>query len=194
MIDEDTVMHLPIVPRPENGFAAWQTTLGYISRQHCPDARMVLQIYPVSQQIRYGARVMWGPVVEEINQAPSLPEAMARLWTVVNQNHVIFATPHEATRSPSGYDLMEWLDLNTQDVLHRLIWTAHMVFTTDWMIVLFYRTFGNPQQRVQMRLLALDNTVNIGGRGPSVMDAARSLFHNAADTFAYHSGTWSQPD
>jgi hypothetical protein len=189
VIDEDTKTQLPTVPRPENGFAAWQATLGYINRNHCPDARMVLKIYPISHQIRYGARVLWGPVVEEVWHETSIPDAMATLWSLVDQNYQIFATPHESRRSPTGYNLMEWFDLNTQDVLHRLIWTAHRVFGSNWKIVLFYRTFGSPPQRVQMRLLARDNTVIVGGRGPNVIHAARNLFHNAADIFAFFSGT-----
>ena len=189
MFDEDTMMQLPTVPRPENGFAAWQATLGYINRQFCPDARLVLSIYPVSHQIRYAARVMWGQVVEEVNHKSSVPDAMASLWSLVDQHHAIFASSYEAIRSPAGYDLMEWFDLNTQDVLHRLIWTAHTVFGSDWKMVLFYRTFGNPPQRVQMRLQARESQVRVGGRGPTVIDAARNLFHNAAESFALFSAT-----
>jgi hypothetical protein len=46
----------------------------------------------------------------------------------------------------------------------------------------------NPNLRVQARLLAKDNSVHIGGRGPTIRDACRDLYRNAAPGYFASSG------
>ena len=173
--------------RPETGFGAWQATLGYISTNYSPDARLILYIYPRDHQVLWAGRVAWGPVVEEYVDAPGLPAVLGRLWQQVEHYHTVFDTPEDKVRRPVGYIRTQWIDLPTQDVLHRILWTVRLAFLDDWCMMVVYQTLEDPSMRVQMRLMGKENTVIVGGRGPSLLEAARDLFRNAAPVFARQS-------
>ncbi|GAB4509956.1 MAG: hypothetical protein OHK0046_05860 [Anaerolineae bacterium] len=168
--------------RPSDAFTAWQATLGYISTHHSPDAVLELQVYPSDTgEVQWGAAVSWGVHLERVRGADSIGRALDRLWAEVVRFHEIFLEPADAVRSPAGYT--DYLDVNTQDILHRLIWTANRAFVQDWSMVIVYQPTEMPEMRVQIRLLAMQRTLQIGGRGPSLIDAARKTFRNAAPAF-----------
>lgn len=184
----------PLYRRPDTGLLAWQATLGYIRVRHSPDATLELQADAGPEgQVRWAAAVSWGSVAESIDGQSSLGQALDTLWQKVNSQHTIFQNPDDAIRSPSDYDDFSWLDMNTQEILHRIMWTSQTVFPGNWLLLILYRPTEDPQTRVQMRLLVNSGQVSIGGRGPAVLDAARSLFRKAAPVYAAHSGMENMP-
>jgi hypothetical protein len=183
---------LPLPPRwrrPENGFIAWQVTLGYINQHHSPDARLKLEAYPVEQTVLWQGTVSWGTNSESVTDQPSLSEALRMLWLEVDRYHQIFgsATEDEQDSRPSGFADTEWLDLSTQDVLHRLLWMISTAFKADWRLVLVYQPAEVPAERVQMRL-ALPTGTSAGGRGGNLIEALRDGFRNAIPAFADYLG------
>jgi len=184
-MSDDATTKLP--PRPETGFGAWQATLGYISTHHSPDARLILYIYPKGNQVLWAGRAAWGPVVEEYVDAPGLPIVLSKLWRRVEHFHTVFETPADMVRRPVGYIKTEWVDLPTQDILHRILWTVRLAFLEDWYMMIVYQAVENPAMRVHMRLISRSNQVVVGGRGPSLLEAGRDLFRNAAPVFTRHS-------
>lgn len=174
----------PYASRPESGFAAWQIMLHHISRHVSPDARLILEIHPKEGHILYGARLKWGTNAEEVRGAGSLADSMRRLWVLVDHYHKPFTDP--AVPDPSDYDLVTWFDKRTYDILQRLIQTTHSILTRQWRIVAIYRPGEIPDLRVQMRLTAPHNMIQVGGRGPSIGEAARHLFNNAAPALAQY--------
>jgi hypothetical protein len=174
--------------RPETGFLAWQATLGYISAHHSPDAVLKLQIVPGEGGDRYTASVSWSRVEESAVDQPSLAAALTALWQIVDRSHILFQTEDDHYRRPANYGEREWIDADTRDILDRLLVTTRMVFQDEWQIVAFYQPTDAAEMRVQMRLLARGNKVGVGGRGPSLLEATRALFRNAAPFFAAHSG------
>ncbi len=183
-----TMTRRALVPRPDTGLQAWQTTLGYMSTYHCPDAILTLTAKPTDTGLQWSAVVTWADRAESAKNEPTLADVLRVLWQTVDRHHDIFLAPEDTTRSPSGYDDQEWLDIDTREILHRLILTTQTVFNEDWSLVIFYRPLETPQRRVQMRLLAQNNAVCVGGRGPSQIDATHAVFRHAAPVFASHSG------
>jgi hypothetical protein len=170
--------------RPPTGFAAWQATLGYISALYSPDAVLEISVKSLeSRHVQWTAKVSWGQYEESVSDSDSLAYALRQLWVKVDQNHAIFTSSEDAARSPIDYDDHEWLDVLTQDILHRLIWTTRMVFLNDWTLIIVYQPTENPSMRIQMRLLAKDNSVHVGARGPGLLDTSRELYRNAAPVF-----------
>ena len=161
-------------------------TLGYISLHHSPDALLKLQAYPSSadNRVLWSASVSWEHNHETVRDADSLASALSELWREVERNHRVFLFPEDAIRRPIGYKDNEWLDAGTQEILNRLILTTQSIFHSDWLLILVYQPEEAPAMRVQMRLLAENNTVRVGGRGPSLRDAAHTLFHNAISSYA----------
>ena len=172
---------LPI--RPDTGFGAWQSTLGYMSSNHSPDARLILNIYPKKDQVLWAGRATWGLNMEEYVDAPGLPVVLAKLWRRIEHYHTIFERPEDKVRRPVGYIKTEWIDLPTQDILHRLLWTVRLALLDDWTIMIVYQAIDDPTMRVHMRLMSQSKQVAVGGRGPSLLEAARDLFRNAAPVF-----------
>lgn len=179
---------LPIPPRPAYGFAAWQMTLGYICTHHSPDATLYLQARSAAhtEKVLWSAGVEWGSNAEHITDAESLAQAFRSLWQEVERHNMIFTRPEDAVRRPVGYDDHEWLELNTQDILHRLLWTTQMVFCRDWSLFIVYQPVEVAPMRVSARLMALDNEVIVGGRGPSLLEALRELYRSAASVYIQH--------
>lgn len=189
MTNEGEQVRHSVPRRPEYGFGAWQLTLGYICANHSPDVMLKLQVYPASDEyVHWSASVSWGQCFEAVKDCASLGKAFRQLWKVVQSNHAIFLSVEDAVRSPTGYDDQQWIDLHTQDVLHRLIWTTQLAFRTDWEIVIVYQPSETPLNRVQVRLIADQNRVSVGSRGASLIDGLRAMFRNAAPAFAASSG------
>lgn len=173
--------------RPSDGFAAWQATIGYIATYHSPDAVLKLRAYPnQSEGVFWAASVSWGNHQEKVDDAASLPMALTQLWQEVDRYHTIFLYPEHAVKKPEGYTETDWLDVNTQDILHRLIWTTHSALKVDWQIVVVYQPTEVSNMRVQVRLLANGALGCVGGRGPSLLEAARDIFRNAVPLFVSH--------
>lgn len=183
-----TTTRRALVPRPPTGLQAWQTTLGYMSSYHSPDAILSIRAVPDDEGIHWSAAVTWGNRVESVRDQATLADVLRVLWQTVDQHHNIFLAPEDTTRAPSGYEDQEWLDIDTREILHRLILTTQTVFDMDWQLVIFYRPLDTPQRRVQMRLIANGGTVIVGGRGASQIDATHAVFRHAAPVFAAHSG------
>ena len=169
--------------RPKTGLAAWETTVGYIATNHHPDALLTLRVYPVENENQWAAQLEWGPHREHVDEQNTLPMALQSLWRVVNQSHVIFETEKDAIRQPAGYGEFDWVDADTKDALERLLWVVRVVFKTDWTIVALYQPTDDAPTRVQMRLIARNDTVHISGRGATLRDAATQLYRNATPYF-----------
>lgn len=178
---------IPIRPQPKkpaNGMLAWQATVGHISSYHSPDALLKVQVEPgAGDTLGWSAIVSWGTNEERAAHRISLADALRDLWQEVVRHHVIFDNPLAAAKSPEGYPDEEWLDVSTEDILLRLIWMTRSVFDSDWSLVLVYQPIESANLRVQVRLVARDALVNVGGRGPSIQDACHDLFRNAGPLF-----------
>lgn len=183
-----TTTHRALVPRPATGLQAWQATLGYMSMFHSPDALLNIAAQPHNDGLHWSATVTWGYRAEGVRDQPTLADALRTLWHIIDRHHNVFLAAEDSTRAPANYDDQEWLDIDTREILHRLILTTQTVFEADWRLIIFYRPLDTPQRRVQMRLLAQANSVIVGGRGPSQMDATHAIFRHAAPVFAAHSG------
>ncbi len=180
-----TVHKRPMPRRPRNGLKAWEATMGYISDQYSPDATLKLEIYPYAEdEIAWAASVSWAQNVESVEDRPSAAAALCDLWLEVSHNHSIFKTLEAAIKSPANYDEDNWLDERTADAFDRLICVADAMYKDDWLLIFIYQPVQSPDTRVQARLLARDNSIRVGGRGPSLHDACNKLYHNAASSYA----------
>jgi hypothetical protein len=177
----ETIHSRPLPKRPENGLLAWQATIGYISSEYSPDAMLTMRAYPAGDEgALWLAAATWGQESETVRDITSLPAALRDLWPAVQNNHTIFKTLEAATKSPSHYRDDQWVDFDTEQLLDRLLQVANAAFGGDWLFMLVYQPVTAPSARVQARLVAQNNSVIISGRGPSVHDACRDLYHNAA--------------
>jgi len=185
MTDSETVHARPLPKRPDTGLLAWQATLGYISARYSLDAMLTIQVYPdTGGKLGWAAKASWGHYTEEVRDCPKLAAALRDLWTEVDRNNIIFESADAISRRPVLYDDGEWLDNETQITLDRLVqlnWTA---FDTDWILVIVYQPVGIPNLRLQSRLLAKSNSVQISGCGPTMRDACRDLYRNAARNYS----------
>lgn len=179
----DTVAKRPLPPRPTNGLLAWQATIGYISTTYSLDAMLTLQAYPDSGGTAWAAKATWGQHGEEVAGEASLPDALRDLWQVVDHNHVIFESREAIIKRPANYNAHEWLDADTDAILDQLLQASSQVYGADWQLVAVYQPVESPNTRFQARLLARDNSVQIGGSGPTLCEACRSLYRNAAPYF-----------
>jgi hypothetical protein len=174
-------------PRPATGLLAWQATLGHISTHHSPDAVLKLETFSREARVFWSASVSWGSVREAVSEQATMAAALRELWHEVSKNHSLFERLEDATKAPQFYDDTEWLDMPTQESLQRVIWVTQIAFPGQWTLITLYQPIENPQTRVQMRLLAKGDTVAVGGRGASVVDACRALFRNATPYYAAQS-------
>jgi hypothetical protein len=170
--------HLP------NGFVAWQKTLGYMAQHHSPDAMMKLIAKPTEKAVSWSGTVSWGANSEDLRDAANLPDLLRLLWLEVDRHHNIFHNAEDAQRRPFGYNDADWLDVPTEDILLRLLWTVRTAFGMDWHFVIVYQPSEAPDLRVQTRLLSSDSQHHIGGRGASLLDALRDCFRNSVPAFA----------
>ncbi|MEO0560783.1 MAG: hypothetical protein AAF125_01620 [Chloroflexota bacterium] len=170
--------------RPKTGLEAWEATVGYIAAQHSPDVLLTLKAVPAEEeQSAWSATLDWAEHHEDVEDQPTLLAALRELWAKVDKAHVIFESDVDALRKPSGYSEFDYLDADTKDALDRLSWVTQVVFKENWTMVIIYQPSDDPQTRVQMRLVARAGDVHIGGRGPSIEDAARKLYRNATPYF-----------
>lgn len=180
MSEPKTTPTRPLPSRPPTGLLAWQSTMGHISSHFSPDAILKIQATTREARVQWSAVVSWGEVSETVNDQPSLAATLRELWRVVSHNHGIYERLEDAIKGPYNYDDTEWIDLVTQESLQRLIWVTQIVFPGDWLLLIIYQPIESPAARMQMRLIAQENTITVGGHGPALVDACRALFRNAA--------------
>lgn len=180
----------PLPNRPKYGWMAWEATAGYMSAHLSPDVTLKLSAYPAQDgsSVHWGSSVTWAQEREEVKDFSAPHEALAQLWRVVDQTHSIFGMTEDAVKRPAHYKDNQWFDSWTAEIMQRLVRVTHAVFKDDWMIVLVYRPIESMDGRIQARLMAIDNEVHVGGRGPSLGDGCRHLYHNAAKTFTKYTG------
>lgn len=188
MKEDTTEAKRPLPKRPDTGLQAWQSTLGYISSHHSPDAILKVQAYSREARLHWSASVSWGQKVETVTDHPSLGAALRELWKEVTRSHAIFSTLEDAIRAPMYYNDLEWLDDSTQESLQRLIWVTQMAFPGDWLLMILYQPVETASTRVQMRLVAKESKVTVGGSGATMQDACSALFRNATPQFSGQAG------
>lgn len=182
----DTLPNRPgsLSNRPKSGLAAWEATVGYIAAEHSPDAMLTVRAYPRGEDNLWAALLEWGRYQESVEDQESMPLVLQALWHVVEQSHMIFLKSSDSVRKPTGYNDFDYLDGDTRDALDRLTWVMRVVFKEDWLLVMIYHPSDQPDTRVQIRLIARDDTVHIGGRGATFKDAATQLYRNATPYFS----------
>lgn len=181
---DDTLRTPPEAKRPENGFLAWQATIGYISLEHSPDAILSLTAYPSDSEIHWRAVVSWAQFSESVDDQSSLAGALRGLWREVDRHHTLIKSMDAAARRPVNYDDEQWLDAETRDTLNRLLHVSNHAFGGDWRLMLVYQPVANPNARVQARLTARGETINAGGHGGTLREACQMLYRNAANYFS----------
>lgn len=182
-----TLPNRPMPNRPKTGFLAWQATIGHISIHLSMDAVLTIQAYPFDGSVGWAAQASWGQNQEEFRDAPTFGGALAELWREVSHNHVIFTTLETAIKQPANYAEDEWLDQQTESVLNRLIQVTQAVFDQDWKLAIFYYPVQQPDQRVVARLIVTPNSIQIGGKGASLLDTLHDLFRHAAAQYSAYS-------
>ncbi|MCU0512267.1 MAG: hypothetical protein MUE40_06820 [Anaerolineae bacterium] len=184
MAREETTPLRPAPRRPRYGWQAWEATSGYIATHHSPDVMLKIEIYPMGGVVGWAAAFSWGAHAEAVQDGVSFGATLTELWAVVERNHPsLFSTPEAAVRRPVAYDDDHWLDSATFEIFSRLVGVTEVAFRGNWRLMIVYQPVDTPETRVQARLLANDNTVIFGGRGPTLRDACRSLFRTAAGRY-----------
>lgn len=183
-MSDETLRTPPAAKRPENGLLAWQATIGYISAEYSPDALLTLNAYPLEGgEIGWRAVASWAQFSEEVRDQPSVAAALRGLWREVDRHHTLFKSLEAAARRPANYTDDHWLDADTRDTLDRLLQVLMKAFGRDWRLVIVYQPVANPSARVQARITARSDSVNVGGRGGSLREAFQGLYRNAASYF-----------
>jgi hypothetical protein len=178
---DDTIISRPLPKRPETGLLAWLATIGYLGTEYSPDAMLTLRAAPQTPaQVVWSAAASWGQENVVVQERDSLPTALRDLWRAVEREHQIFKTLEAARRIPANYSQDKWVDAETESALDRLLGVTQAVFGQEWLLIIVYQPIENPSQRVHARLLAKDNSIHIGGTGPSIRDACLELYRNAA--------------
>lgn len=180
---EQTQADRPVPKRPKWGWLAWEATVGYIHQKHNSDATLKLEVYPMEYIMGWSASLSWGDWQESVSDQQSFADALNSLWKKVEQNHNLLNSLEAAVRRPVSYGDDEWLDEVTYEAFSRLINTTDTIFQGDWQIIFLYRPVEKAEKRVQTRLIADNSVVNRGGNGPTLRDACRQLFHNAAPIY-----------
>lgn len=183
MTDITTIPRRPKPNRPRWGWTAWEATVGYIAQHHSPDATLKLEIHPMAHVIGWGATLSWGGQREAVTEMHSFPGALTTLWQKVEQSHDIFKSLDALAKRPADYGDDHWLDEQTYAIFSRLVNATDTVLTGDWQIIMTYRPVDMPDKRHQTRLIAQSGAISRAGRGPTLREACRSLYHNVAPVY-----------
>src|SRR5690606_22401346 len=105
--------------RPPTGLLAWHSTVGYMSQHHSADAQLTIRVIPRERRLSWTASLAWGYHRETVEERSTLAAALADLWTIVEQNVVVFLHEADQVISPAHYDQAEWLDIPTQEIFQR---------------------------------------------------------------------------
>jgi hypothetical protein len=189
----DKTVQLPRMPkRSPTGLLAWQATVGFISQVYSQDVALMLHAYPVDGDVRWRAGIAWGQVQAQIDAAVTLAAALRDLWPALERVFTVFDNPLDAVRAPTGYADNAWVDADSARTLAALTELSQAVFPGDWALVIVYQAVENPGQRVKLRLLARNQSVQVSGQGPSVREACRDVYRNAAPEYFHSSGKLAQ--
>jgi hypothetical protein len=182
MAREETITKRPPLPRrPKYGWQAWEAIVGYVALRHSPDAVLKIEIYPMSGIVGWGASFSWGQYTETAQDMISFGTALTQLWHRVEHNYSgMFDAAEISDKHPVNYDDDSWLDEPTFEIFSRLVGVSEVAFRGDWRLMVVYQPVEIPDNRVQARLVATGNTISLGGKGPTLRDAGRSLFMAAA--------------
>lgn len=184
MTDYDTAHSVPLPKRPPTGLQAWLATIGYISAEYSADATLTMRASPAADgRTVWAAEASWGHHKESLHDMPTLHSALRELWKLVERNHVIFKSMEAATRRPANYSDADWIDSDTRVTLDRLIAVTRAACGDNWRLIIVYQALDNADMRVQARLMAKGK--QIGGRAPTIREACRDLYRNAAPVFAH---------
>ena len=185
----DTIASRPLPHRPQTGLLAWEATIGYISAQYSLDAMLTIHAYPVANNtVCWGAAATWGQNGENVRDLPTLAATLRELWKQVDQHHVIFEHREALIKRPTNYSDNEWLDSDTKIILERVLQVMATLYGQDWLLVLVYQPVESVDVRFQARLIAQEENMKTSGHGPSMRDACRDLYRNAAHHFMARSG------
>ncbi len=165
------------------GWFAWLAVVGYIQEAHSPDVTLVLEMYPRAGVVLWASELAFGGNRVEVRDKLGFGPALNDLWEVVVTTFAAFNAPHLPVQPPVGYDDDQWIDAATLDALTRLVGVTSTVFEEDWRLIVYYRPVPTPSERIQARLIAKRGAVSRAGRGATLRDACRNLFHNAAPDY-----------
>lgn len=187
MSDQATQHVRPLPRRPDWGWFAWEATVGYIHDEYSTDVTLRVEMYPVQGVVLWAAALLFGENSEQVTDCFGLSIALEDLWRQVSSRHQIFRTLEAAARRPEHYADDRWIDTATLDALTRLVGVTATIFKEDWKLMVFYRPVPVANARLQARLIAHDHTVLRSGRGATLRDACRNLFHNATPDYKRYS-------
>jgi hypothetical protein len=175
--------------RPANGLLAWQATIGYIRYQYDLNAALTIEAHPLSaSELLWDASAIWGQNGEKVIDKSSIAEALRDLWLEVDGKHLIFESPQAIAKRPANYRDNEWLDTSTRTILYQTLDLIQSVYGIDWTLALVYQPTEVPVMRFQADLLSRQRTAQMGGFGPTMLDACRDLYRSAAHKFLDHTG------
>ncbi len=183
MSDQKTRDARPIPQRPQWGWFAWEATVGYIHDEYSPDATLMLVMSPANAVVMWNAVLAFGEVRETIREQLGFAMVLSELWKQVTQRHQLFKTYEAATRRPEHYEDDQWVDTQTLDALTRLVGVTSTVFQEDWKLLIWYRPTPTAKDRLQSRLIAKNGQVLRAGRGATLRDVCRNLYHNATPDY-----------
>ncbi len=165
------------------GWFAWLAVVGYVQEAHSPDVTLGLEMYPREGVVLWASELAFGGDRVEVRDKFGFGPVLNDLWEVAAATFAIFTAPHLLVQPPTGYDDDQWVDAATLDALTRLVGVTSTVFKEDWRLIVYYRPVPTPSERIQARLIAKRGAVSRAGRGATLRDACRSLFHNAAPDY-----------
>lgn len=182
--NDDTQISAPVPNRPRLGWAAWEATIGHIQTAHSADATLTLSMYPLGEVVAWGASLTWGQHQVSVIDKVGLSVALSDLWAEVERTYERLLVTFEAVRRrPAGYSDDAWLDTPTLDMISRLVGVTATVFGADWWLMVSYRPTEEARERVVARLVARNGTIARGGRGATLREACRDLYHNSVGEF-----------
>jgi hypothetical protein len=184
-----TIVSRPQPQRPSTGLLAWQATIGYLRYQYDLNAVLSVEAHPAGDdRLLWDASAAWGQITEKVTDKYSLPAALRDLWHEVKSNYLIFDSAEAVVRSPANYADDEWLDPDTQKVLYKTIDMLRTVYSLDWTLAMVYQPVEIPAMRFQADLISNHRSVQLGGHGPTLIEACRDLYRSAAHRFLEHTG------
>jgi hypothetical protein len=185
----ETIFSRPRPQRPANGLLAWQATIGYLRYQYDLNAVLSIEGYPLpGGAMIWSAAAIWGQSSEKVADRASLADALRDLWDEVDRKHLIFESPEALAKRPANYADDEWLDTDTHAILNQTLDLIYSVYGSDWTLALVYQPVEVPSMRFQVDLLTRQRKAQMGGFGPTMLEACRDLYRSAAHKFLDHAG------
>jgi hypothetical protein len=170
----------PMPQRPANGLLAWEATIGYLRLQYRLDARLTLQAAADANMVTWSAYAVWGQNSEQVTGKLSMQAALRDLWSLVDHNHVIFASREAMLRRPSNYKDDEWLDSATNTIFTQMLEVFHIAFVSAWTLTVIYEPVEIADVRFQSRLGSTTDGLNLLGQGATLGEACRDLLRVTA--------------